>query len=225
MGYTDMERVCNMDGAALVLVDVQRDFLPGGSLAVPEGDQIVSVINELMGKFAEDKIISTKDSHPVGHGSFASAHDAEPFTMGELGGRPQMMWPDHCVSSTIGWMLAEDLDKKALVCVILKGEDKNVDSYSGFADDGGAETALMTTLIDLGLKCGDTIYMCGLATDYCVKATAIDGKAKGFNVRVVLDASRGVAPETTMAALKEMRDAGIEFVNSDDLDKLIDPVE
>lgn len=214
-----------MDGAALVIVDVQRDFLPGGRLAVPEGAQIVQVINRVMEKFDSDKIISTKDSHPVGHGSFASAHDVEPFTMGELSGRPQMMWPDHCVIKTCGWLLAEGLDHAALMHVVLKGEDKDADSNSGFADDSGTETQLLGALNALGLFEGATIYVCGLATDYCVKATALDGRVRGFNVRIILDACRGVVPETTKAALGEMKDVGIEFVNSDDLDKLIDPLE
>jgi len=214
-----------MDGAALVLVDVQRDFLPGGSLAVTDGDQIVPVINKLMKKFAEDKIFSTKDSHPVGHGSFASAHDAEPYTMGELGGKPQMMWPDHCVANTIGWMFAQDLNAPAFKYVVFKGENKDVDSYSGFADDGDVETTLLDELRFNDVPRDGTIYMCGLATDYCVKATALDGKARGFNVRIILDACRGVDPKSTKVALEAMKGAGIEFVNSDDLDKLIDPTE
>ena len=214
-----------MDGAALVIVDVQRDFLPGGSLAVPEGDQIVPVINKVMKQFDTNKIMATKDSHPIGHGSFASAHDAEPFTMGELTGRPQMMWPDHCVANTIGWMFAQGLDDTVFKCVVLKGENKDVDSYSGFADDGDVETTLLDELRFNDLPRDGTIYMCGLATDYCVKATALDGKARGFNVRVILDACRGVAPATTKGALQEMYHDGIEFVNSDDLDKLIDPLE
>jgi len=211
---------------ALVIVDVQNDFLPGGSLAVSNGDQIIPVINSLMEHFIPDQIFVTKDTHPRNHGSFASAHkNAVPFSLGTLNGKPQMMWPDHCVKGTNGHALSPDLDMPELATfqVIGKGFDPKYDSYSGFKNEGGRETALEKNLCRAGFPTGSMLFVCGLATDYCVKATAIDGAALGYRIRVVIDACRGVTPETTKTAIAEMTKAGVEFVISTDLNKTVNP--
>jgi len=208
---------------ALIVVDVQNDFLPGGSLAVPGGDQIVPVINRLMEKFAPDHVFFTKDSHPKNHGSFASNHvDGQPFTLGILGDRPQMLWPDHCVQGTSGEKLSADLEVPEDAEIVVKGRDAKFDSYSGFRDDGGAETTLNELLVDRGI---DTVYVCGLATDYCVKATAFDAEGLNYDVRVVIDACRGVTQGTVEQALAEMDNANIKFVKSDDLDMAVKPFD
>lgn len=211
---------------ALVIVDVQNDFLPGGNLAVSGGNEIIPVINNLMEHFTPDQVFVTKDAHPKNHGSFASNHKkAVPFTLGELGGRPQMLWPDHCIKGTPGYALSAELDLPELskAQIVDKGTDPKYDSYSGFRDDGDRPTALEKNLCSLGFQTGSMLYVCGLATDYCVKATAIDGVALGYKVRVVIDACRGVIPETVKAAIVEMKKAGVEFVKSSDLNKTVNP--
>lgn len=172
----------------LIVVDVQKDFLPGGSLAVPKGDEVVDPINRLVKHF-DGKVIFTKDSHPHDHGSFASNHGAEVFSMGKLGDRPQVMWPDHCVYGTRGSDLAAELILPERMSIVRKGEDPAYDSYSGFKDDGGKFTSLKGLLQAAEVN---EILVCGLATDYCVKATVLDGIALGLKVGVVGDACRGV---------------------------------
>lgn len=208
--------------ASLIIVDVQNDFLPGGSLAVADGDKIVPVINSIMEQFGPENIILTQDYHPADHGSFASNNDADPFTLGTLGDRPQMMWPDHCVQDTEGVKFSADLDVPEDSAVVRKGRDSAYDSYSGFRDDGGAETALEEMLVGRDSR---IVYVCGLATDYCVKATALDAVSQGHNVKVIIDACRGVAPDTTEAAIREMQAAGVEFVKSNALSKRVNPLK
>lgn len=202
---------------ALLLVDVQPDFMPGGNLAVAGGDEIVPTINDLIAKGGYDLIVASQDWHPANHGSFASQHGVNPFTMGELGGKPQMMWTDHCVQGTKGAELHPDLNKAAIQYVQQKGLNAQVDSYSAFRDnDQAAVTGLDEYLRSKGVT---AIDVCGLATDYCVKFTALDAKEMLPNVavRFIEDASRGITPEGVEAAKAEMLAAGIVTVNSLDL--------
>lgn len=200
---------------ALIVVDAQNDFMPGGSLAVPEGDQIVQTVNKLIDEFDDDRypIFFTRDAHPANHGSFASEQGIEPFTMGELSGDPQMLWPDHCIVGTRGFEICGSIETPLHTKYLLvdKGMDPKRDSYSGFADAGGRATELLMSLVKLGVKTGDELYICGLATDYCVKATALDAARLGFKVRVILDACRGVAAESMVRAIYEMLATNIDI--------------
>jgi nicotinamidase/pyrazinamidase len=208
---------------ALIVVDVQNDFMPGGSLAVPDGDKIIPVVNDLVDRFDDNNwpVFYTRDSHPADHGSFASVQGELPFTAGMLNGIFQMFWPDHCVVGTEGHKIHKDIkwptrDRKGII--IDKGVDPRYDSYSGFADAGGQATGLLMALGRSGVPCKDSdarklfpLVICGLATDYCVKATALDAFKLGFEVRVVLDACRGVACESTVKAIYEMVHVGVKM--------------
>ena len=168
---------------ALIIVDVQNDFCPGGALPVPEGDRVVEVINRIQPGF--DLVVATQDWHPADHGSFAANHPGRrPGEQIELAGLPQILWPVHCVQGTPGAELHPGLDRSRIARVFRKGTDPSVDSYSGFFDNGRrASTGLGEYLKDQGVT---DVYVCGLATDYCVKATALDAVASG-----VQDAPRG----------------------------------
>lgn len=182
---------------ALILVDIQNDFCPGGSLAVAEGDEIVSVVNELQKKF--DLVVATKDWHPPGHASF------------------ETLWNPHCVQGTRGAEFVAALDTSRVAHVFLKGTDPAVDSYSGFFDN---EHKRATGLGDYLRAQGVTdIFICGLATDYCVKFTALDALRLGFRTTVVEDACRGVEVNAgdTARAVEEMREAGARIVGSVEL--------
>ncbi|MFB2550786.1 bifunctional nicotinamidase/pyrazinamidase [Ensifer soli] len=202
----------------LLLVDIQRGFCPGGNLPVPDGDAVVPVANRLIAEGGYDLVVASQDWHPQGHGSFASSHPGKrPFDMGELGGKPQMMWPDHCVQGTEDAAFHPDLDLRSVDLVQRKGIDAAVDSYSAFRDnDRAALTGLDAVLRDRGVTVLD---ICGLATDYCVKFSALDAVAMldGVAVRFVEDASRGIDPAGVAAAVEEMRAAGIAIVTASDV--------
>jgi len=180
--------------SALILVDIQNDFCPGGSLAVREGDRIVPVVNELQKRFA--LVVATKDWHPPGHTSFVS------------------LWPPHCVQETAGAEFVAGLDTSRLARVFLKGTDMEVDSYSGFYDNEHRRaTGLGDYLKARGVK---QVVVVGLATDYCVKFTALDAVMLGFDTTVVADACRGVEVQEgdTARALEEMAAAGVHITES-----------
>lgn len=204
-----------MGKKALLLVDIQNGFCLGGNLAVPEGDQVVPVANELISKGGYDLIVASQDWHPANHGSFASQHpDKKPFEMGELSGKPQRMWPNHCVQGTKDAEFHPDLNMDAVQYIQKKGQNPSVDSYSAFRDND--QTAL-TGLADHLKKQGVTeLDVCGLATEYCVKFTALDAKSMlpSVKVRFIEDASRGIVPHDIAAAKAEMAAAGIETVQS-----------
>jgi nicotinamidase/pyrazinamidase len=208
------------DRTALIVVDVQNDFCEGGTLAVNGASEIVPVINELMPKFF--MTVATKDWHPEGHGSFASAHDAEVFSMGELNGAPQVMWPDHCVQNTDGCAFHPDLNQKEINKIIFKGTDPEVDSYSGFSDNEGKnETEMCSFIRGAGVK---EVFVCGLATDYCVKFTALGAIERGLKTNVIIDASRGVFANEgdEEATIKELEDAGCNIIKSSDIFETIE---
>jgi nicotinamidase/pyrazinamidase len=201
---------------ALVLVDLQNDFLPGGALAVPDGDAVVPVANALMEHF--ELVVATQDWHPPAHASFASRHEGhEAGEVIEMDGRPQILWPDHCVRGTRGAELAAGLDREGITDIIRKGTDKRIDSYSGFYDNAHLkDTGLGNYLKARGVE---AVYVCGLALDYCVKFTALDAAGLGFRTFVVEDGCRAVNLEEgdDDKALAEMRDAGVEIVQSGSL--------
>ena len=163
---------------ALIIGDVQNDFCPGGALPVPGGDQVVEVINRMQPKF--ELVVAIQDWHPADHGSFAANHPGRsPGEQIELAGLPQILWPVHCVQGTPGAELHPGLDRSRIARVFRKGTDPSVDSYSGFFDNGRrSSTGLGEYLKDQGVT---DVYICGLATDYCVKATAMDAANLGFN--------------------------------------------
>jgi nicotinamidase/pyrazinamidase len=206
----------NETSRALILVDIQNDFIPGGALAVPEGDQVVPVANRIQKEF--DLVVATQDWHPRGHGSFAANHPGKkPGEVIELNGLTQILWPVHCVQQTRGAEFAPGLDMSRVAKVFQKGTDPAIDSYSGFFDNGHRKsTGLGDWLRGRGV--GD-VYVCGLATDYCVKFTVLDARQLGFNVWLIEDACRGVnlKPGDSADAIAEMRKAGVTVVRSRDL--------
>lgn len=197
---------------ALILVDVQNDFSPNGALPVPEGDQIVPVINQLMSHF--EHVIATKDWHPDGHASFASVQNKQAGEIIDLQGISQMMWPDHCIQYSYGAEFIDGLNTDAITHTILKGTNPDIDSYSGFFDNQRLQsTGLSDYLQEQGI---DEVYVVGLATDYCVKFTALDAASLGLRTRVIKDACRGVniEPQDSELAFKAMQDAGCEVISS-----------
>jgi len=197
--------------AALIVVDVQYDFLPGGALAVPEGDEVIAPINALGKRFKH--VILTQDWHPPGHISFASAHSGcEPFETINLAYGPQVLWPDHCVQGTRGAMISEELDLPGAELIIRKGYYAHTDSYSGFVEaDRKTRTGLAGYLRERGIE---TVYCAGLATDFCVSWTALDARAAGFRTYVLEDACRAIDTQGSLdTALAQWREAGIEQVS------------
>ena len=198
---------------ALVIVDVQNDFLPGGALAVPEGDKIIPVINQLSRISSWfNVVVATQDWHPRGHKSFASAHGKPLFEKITLNGLEQILWPDHCVQGGDGAKVAQGLDTSRISHTFQKGSDPEVDSYSGFFDNGQRHSTGMGEWLK---KRGVTdLVIVGLATDFCVKWTALDALRLGFKTIVVRDACRAVVPDHEASALKEVADAGGQIVAS-----------
>ena len=201
-----------MNDSALILIDLQNDFLPGGALAVPEGDQIIPVANELMEGF--EIIVATRDWHPLDHGSFAASHPGrELYDVIDLNGLPQVLWPVHCVRNSPGAAFAPGLQTDRITKIFHKGTDPEVDSYSGFYDNGhGRSTGLGEWLREQGVQ---RLTLCGLATDYCVKFSALDALAEGFEVSLHLPACRGVnlAPGEVERAVEELRKKGVTIVS------------
>ncbi len=201
---------------ALILVDIQNDFLPGGALAVPDGDAVIPVANKLQAVFP--LVVATQDWHPANHGSFAASHPGKKvFEQIELNGLPQTLWPVHCVQNTKGADLANALDRNRIAKIFPKGTDAGIDSYSGLFDNGHRKsTGLGEWLKVQGVT---EVFVCGLATDYCVKFTALDAVGMGFKTHFIEDASRGVTlhPDDVKNAIDEMKRARIAIVQSADL--------
>jgi nicotinamidase/pyrazinamidase len=184
------------DNDVLLAIDLQADFMPGGALAVDEGDAIVPVVNALMRAFAH--VIVTQDWHPAGHASFASTHAAEPFATKRLHYGDQTLWPDHCVQGTGGAALHSELDTDSAFLILRKGMHSGVDSYSAFVEaDGRTTTGLAALLHARGVR---RVFCCGLATDYCVAFSALDARAAGFETFVIEDACRAIDANDSLAA-------------------------
>ena len=200
--------------SALIVVDVQNCFIPGGTLPVKAGDEIVPIINALAKKF--DNVVITQDWHTPGHTSFASVHEGKkPFESIKLAYGTQVLWPDHCVQGTSDAALHKDLDIPHAQLVIRKGYHKDVDSYSAFKEaDRKTDTGLSGYLKARGIK---TVYVVGLATDFCVAWTALDARAAGFNALVIEDACRGIDLNGSVAAAwKSMTARGVKRIQSSD---------
>ncbi|MBB6178655.1 bifunctional nicotinamidase/pyrazinamidase [Pseudorhizobium flavum] len=200
---------------ALLLVDIQNGFCPGGNLPVPDGEKIVPVANRLIEEGGYDVIVASQDWHPEDHGSFASQHPGKrPFDMGELCGQPQMLWPDHCVQGTSDAEFHPDLKIDEVDYIQQKGENPAIDSYSAFRDnDKAAVTGLAGYLRAQQIN---ELDICGLATDYCVKFSALDAveMLPGVQICFIEDASRGIDPKGVKAAIEEMRQKGVGVVRS-----------
>jgi nicotinamidase/pyrazinamidase len=198
---------------SLILVDLQNDFLPGGALAVPQGDVVIPLANQL--QIAFRLVVATQDWHPANHQSFAVNHPGrKPGDIIKMRGLPQILWPAHCVQNTRGAQLAPGLMLQRVNKVFRKGTDAEIDSYSGFFDNGHQRaTGLGEYLQDKGVA---DVYVMGLATDYCVKNTALDAVGLGFNTFLIEDACRGVnlKPEDVTHAVQEMQQAGVVVVRS-----------
>jgi nicotinamidase/pyrazinamidase len=196
---------------ALLVVDIQNDFLPGGALAVPDGDQVIPIANRLMGFFS--LILATQDWHPANHGSFAANHpNRHPGEVINLNGIMQVLWPVHCVQGSFGAAFSAQLRTERFSKVFRKGIDPGIDSYSGFFDNGKKRaTGLTEYLRDRSVN---QLFICGLATDYCVKFSALDSIDSGIRTYVIEDVCRGVElnPGDSAAAIAEMRQAGVSIV-------------
>ena len=201
---------------ALILVDLQYDFMPGGALAVPDGDAVVAVANRLIPHF--DLVVASQDWHPANHGSFASQHAGKkPGDVIELDGLEQILWPDHCVQHSLGAKLHRDLNSAGIDRMFQKGTDLRIDSYSTFFDNAHRkDTGLAEYLKQEGAT---GIFLMGLATDYCVKFSALDARKLGFSTHVIEDGCRGIdlKPGDIARAFDAMRQAGVEIARSDEL--------
>ena len=205
--------------AALIVVDIQNDFLPGGALAVPRGDETVAIANRLMPLFST--VVLTADWHPADHSSFASQHAGKsPYDVVPMPYGNQVLWPDHCVAGTSGADFAAELETVRAHAVIRKGTDKNCDSYSGFlAADRKTPTGLAGYLKSRGVT---TVFVCGLATDFCVAWTAQDASAAGFKTYLIEDASRAIdAGGSLAAAMAGLKTAGVGVIEKKDVPGLL----
>jgi nicotinamidase/pyrazinamidase len=200
------------DKDVLIVVDVQYDFLPGGALAVPDGDAVIAPINRLAKVFRH--VVLTQDWHTPGHASFASSHAGkQPFETTELHYGTQVLWPDHCIQGTFGAEISRDLKIPHAQLVIRKGYNPAIDSYSGFVEaDRETSTGLAGYLMERGFK---RVFCAGLATDFCVAWTALDAKAAGFETYLIEDASRAIDAGGSLArAQKDLSAAGVHIIGS-----------
>ncbi len=200
---------------ALLVVDLQRDFLPGGALGVAGGHEVVGPIAALATRFGT--VVATQDWHPPRHVSFASAHPgAAPFTTLARPAGPQELWPDHCVHGSPGAALHPDLPDRAITLLLRKGTRREVDSYSAFRENAGPDGARSTTGLGAWLRARGVarLFICGLARDFCVRASAVDAAAEGLEVVVLDDLTRAVSPERAGATDEALRAAGVRVVTS-----------
>lgn len=206
--------------AALIIVDVQPDFMPGGTLACHEGDAIAPGIDRLLRSRVFRHVVATQDWHPRGHVSFASSHPGgAPFEQISIYGQPQTLWPDHCVQGTRGAELHPGIDWSATDAVIRKGSDPGVDSYSGFRENHGPHGARPSTglagwLRERGV---DEVFICGLARDVCVLWTAQDAVELGFRASLLWDLSRPVTPDADVTTHATLLELGITSIDSSEL--------
>tara|TARA_R100000935_G_scaffold55676_1_gene85859 strand:+ start:1508 stop:2116 length:609 start_codon:yes stop_codon:yes gene_type:complete len=199
---------------ALVIIDVQNDFIPGGSLAVPGGVEIVPVINKLQHKF--DLVIATQDWHPIDHSSFAENHSGKKeFEIIELNGIDQKLWPVHCVQNSDGAAFHSELNSEKIEAIFRKGTNKEIDSYSGFYDNAHLKsTGLSGYLKDKGVS---TLYICGLAAEYCVYFSILDALKEGFEAILIEDATRAISLQDFEKSKKDILQAGGKIINSSEI--------
>lgn len=204
-----------MQKKALLIVDIQNDFCPGGALAVPEGDAVIPIINGISGRF--EKVVATQDWHPEDHMSFAVQHGLKEYDVITLKGIEQVLWPVHCVPGTWGAEFHKDFDTRPIDLIIRKGTNREIDSYSTFLEnDKKTATGLHYYLKGLEIE---KIYLSGLATDYCVYFSAIDARNYGFDVHVIIDATRGIdVPKGSIEkAIQHMKERGVHIISHDKL--------
>lgn len=198
----------------LIIVDPQYDFMTGGALEVGNGDEIVPVINLILDKF--DLVVATQDWHPVGHSSFASSHEGKkPFDKIEWRGMEQVLWPDHCVQGSKGAAFHADLETIRVEAIFRKGMNPEIDSYSGFFDNGHEKSTGLSGY--LKEKKISELYFCGLATDICVYFTLKDALEEGFKVNLIEDATRPLNADDFEQQKIELKSKGVQILNSKDL--------
>ncbi len=198
---------------ALLIIDVQNDFCPGGRLEVADGDEIIPAINNLSANF--DCVVQTQDWHPLDHSSFSSNHEGKnPYDIISMEYGEQILWPNHCVQDSKGAEFHPDLETNRTSLVVRKGFRSSIDSYSAFFEnDHKTSTGLKGYLDELGVS---TVFICGLALDFCVKWTALDARKCGFETYVIMDAVKGIDLDNSVQiAKKEMYQAKVEFINSE----------
>jgi nicotinamidase/pyrazinamidase len=203
--------------STLLVIDMQNDFIPGGQLAVPGGDVIVALINRIASHFKQ--VVIAQDWHPAGHTSFASSHPGrKPYDSVQLPYGAQTLWPDHCIQATHGAELHANLHLPHAQLIIRKGCNPDIDSYSAFVEaDHKTTTGLAGYLKERGI---DTVYLVGLALDFCVMYSALDARAAGFNTFVVVDACRAIDMDGSLAeATQRMRAAGVRLITANDVEK------
>jgi nicotinamidase/pyrazinamidase len=198
---------------ALILIDIQNDFVPGGALPVSEGGQIIPIVNRIQSQF--DLVVATQDWHPAEHGSFAANHSGKKSgDVIDLDGMPQILWPVHCVQNTVGAAFVPALEMKQVTQVFQKGTDPRIDSYSGFFDNGHRKATGLSGF--LKARNVTDVFVAGLATDYCVKFTALDAVGLGFKTHLIEEACRGVnlKPDDVANAIRQMEKAGVRIVKN-----------
>ena len=190
---------------ALIIVDIQNDFIPGGALAVPDGDKIITRINEIQKKF--DIVVATQDWHPANHKSFASQHEGKtPFDIVDLNGIQQTLWPDHCIQGTRGAELHQDLNTNKIDAIFRKGTNPEIDSYSAFYDNNHKKiTGLNGYLKDRNVT---AVFICGLAADYCVYYTALDALSLGYDTTILDESTKAIDPVNFIDLKDNLRKKG-----------------
>lgn len=199
---------------ALIIIDVQNDFMPGGALAVPQGDEIVPLINDLQDKF--DLVVATQDWHPEAHASFASSHEgSEEFDVIKIDGLDQVLWPEHCIQNSQGAEFHPDLKTSKIEAIFRKGTNRNIDSYSGFYDNAHLKsTGLAGYLKEKQIK---NLFFAGLAAEYCVHFSVIDAIGEGFNTVLIEDATRPLKQEDFEKSKLEILRKGGQIIKSQEL--------
>jgi len=199
---------------ALLLIDIQNDFLPGGFLAVPAGDEIIKIVNSIQPRF--ELVIATQDWHPQTHKSFASNHsNKKAFDVIEWQGMQQVLWPEHCIQGTFGAELSKDVNWNYTEAIFRKGTNPEIDSYSGFYDNGHLKSTGLADYLK-GRKITD-VYIAGLAGDFCVYFTAKDALLEGFKTYIIEDATRAINKAGFQDAKKDIKEKGGNIINSGDL--------
>lgn len=201
---------------ALLVVDIQNDFLPDGALGVKEGDKIIPTVNKLQYSDEFQLVVGTQDWHPEDHGSFASQYpDKEPLEKTTLAGLEQILWPDHCVQGTEGAAFPKELDTNKMEAIFRKGMEKEIDTYSAFFDNGHKKDTGLSGY--LNARDIDHVYIAGLAGDFCVKFSILDALKEGFKVTLIKDCTRPIEPDKFDEVLDDLEKKGVEIIESEDL--------